>query len=108
LSNVYSTRFILDKSGSLSTYTVPAGYRAVVKCITGLNTSSSAVAELQVVANPGSVVVVFENLPAYGRVIGTNGFVWFGMIVLNPGDSLRNASDATVDVSASGFLLLLP
>jgi hypothetical protein len=106
MTAIYSTRFLLDKSGTLSTYIVPAGATAVLKCVTGLNTSSTAIAELQVVANPGSVVVVFENLPQYGRVIGTNGFVWVGTLVLHAGDSLRNASDASVDVSASGFLFL--
>ncbi len=103
---VYSQRFIeaLNLVGAMD-YTVPAGFRAVFKCI-------------DVVDKTGVLGTVFQAGGAIGQtwalwttqgLAGPGSFQWTGSQVFFPGDVVSmNVSGDPCDVTASGFLLTLP
>lgn len=101
-SPVYSTRFALGNltaaAGLTTLYTVPAGKRAVVKCLTAYPG----------VAGTSSVVWVFAGLALLHVDVGppATDLKTELTIVLNSGETLAAVvTVGQVALSASGFLL---
>jgi hypothetical protein len=99
---VYSTRFVLwAQLGLSAAYVVPAGQRAVVKCVTAENIG--AVAALVSVRVAGSYVAAL-SLPGPGGA--TLGGI---MIVAYAGETIQsNHNQADVSSIVSGFLFDSP
>jgi hypothetical protein len=96
---VYSTRFLhQQRVAGTSSYTVPTGFRAVVKDINVANVSAAS-AEAQVLA--AGVILAANVIPAEPGVLR-----WQGMAVVYHGETIQ-----VVDVSGllavyvSGYLL---
>ena len=94
---VYSRRFALGTGPADVIYTVPAGYRAIIKCMTAYNAGSG---------NAG-VGVWIGSVPVWSTSIGgTSGTVITNlMIVVNAGEVLKIGPSANVNCQVSGFLL---
>jgi hypothetical protein len=103
---VYSTRFIASNTiGGTTNYTVPAGYRAVVRSITAVNNGSHETYAFVTIAGIGVALWLDDT-------IASQGFsYWNGRHVINTGEELSTSNGATdggVAVMVSGYLLELP
>lgn len=103
MSQVYSTQFMagLTPAGGVLTYTVPAGYAAVLRSIDlGIN---GAVGAAPGVAVSGISAFWFPSLNV------ANPFAqWRGRQVLKAGQTLGIGAATSFFVLASGYLLSLP
>lgn len=103
---VYSTQFLADYPwGSDVSFTVPAGYIAIVRSIDLFQGGGSGGHELQVYLGYSSAVVF--NVPS--SAAGAS-YHWEGRQVLEQGDELiaTNPSAGPASVLASGYLLTTP
>jgi hypothetical protein len=105
MSRVYSTRFMAGvPSGTPLLYTVPAGYKAVVRNI-DIWQPITAVTNLVEVAVFGLAIFYV----AYASATVQTADHWDGRQVLNAGDTLYASSNyALANLMASGYLLSLP
>jgi hypothetical protein len=97
---VYSTRFIFGITRPSLQYTVPAGHKAVVKCITAYNALGTAAnAALDI----GGTWIWVASVPGLTSVLQSNL-----TIVVNAGETMNLAGPQDkMYVHASGFLLAL-
>jgi hypothetical protein len=101
-SPVYSTQFVNSHADGGNSYTVPAGYRAVIRSVAGFNASGFVGEVLQLTLN--SSLATF-----YKAVIPQQVAVNVDMhVVVNEGDTIVVAAGLAVDVVVSGYLLSLP
>ena len=102
MSLPYSHRFLAAQypAGSMTVYTVPAGYRAVVRDIT-VSVTGSGLSTFQLWV-PGSPILQLVSLAA-------NAFNhWDGHQVLEAGETLQLiTSGGPVLISVSGYLLTM-
>lgn len=102
MAQVYSERFIAEHAGSEELYTVPAGYRAVIRCITSFN-GSALINEIS------AVILVVADVTLYQVNLGPNEWETHDLrIVVNPGEAFTNAGGDDIDITVSGYLLTLP
>jgi hypothetical protein len=92
----YSVQFMAVQGGGF-VYTVPAGKRAIVKCVTAFNGGS---ASLGCGLSVGGFPVLSFPVPAQSGA-ERSGL----MIVLSSGEQLINVSNAAVYSQVSGYLL---
>lgn len=100
---VYSTRLIEAHATSAETYTVPAGYRLVVRdadCFYPGGLGQSA----QLEGPAGQIFAYFPFAAAVNGVLSS----WRGRQVFEPGETITFASTAAMDITVSGYLLTLP
>jgi hypothetical protein len=105
-SAVYSTRFFVQEAlvGNLG-YTVPDGYRAVLRDVDGFIDAYSGLTALAIDGVGGATIAYWSVASGTFQTIQ-----WRGRQVFNPGDIigfLQTGADP-VSVSASGYLLTLP
>ena len=97
---VFSTRFIATTNiQPAPSYVVPAGYRAVVRCMTF---GPAPGANVTFFAKINGVVVFYS-----GSLLGTSVDTaeWQGRVVLNAGESLVLSSSLPLNGYAGGYLL---
>lgn len=105
MSTIYSTAFFKGNvvSGSPQTYTVPAGYVAVLIDVDVdgyINTASGLY-----VGSGANLWMVISGI----AVSAHQHIQWQGRIVLNAGESIKAAvASGNCYVAASGYLLSLP
>ena len=106
---VYSTEFcgVTLTAPATVYYIVPAGFVAVVKCMTlGWQTTAAGPAVTQVFAVASNSRLWIVNHP----VAEFNSAVWTGYLVLPAGERIRAGTSAVGSAyfTASGYLLTLP
>lgn len=105
-SPVYSTQFIARAGLNVNVgYTVPAGYRAVLRDVDVACATGSGDTRIFFLENPqgGLVWVAIANPESYVS------FQWRGRQVYNPGEIITfNPAEGAWDVMGSGYLLTLP
>lgn len=103
MAAVYSTKLFEGRDVSSWSYTVPAGFRLVVRDIDvffGGGVEGGA-------ANfVGTLGQTFAYFPFTG--LESSGQHWQGRAVFDPGDEIGLVSGVGVDVTVSGYLLTLP
>jgi hypothetical protein len=110
MSRVYSTRFIAGTSFDYEevSYTVPAGYVAVVRCLTALSNDEGVGQTAQWCFDLGSGTLVYF---AYQILTGANASEVLDLrLVLHAGETLIGQAQLTpvTVLTASGYLLGLP
>lgn len=101
MARVYSTRLILAAGAGPFTYTVPAGHRAVVKCMSVSNSSAGAVS---LTAYSAAVYLWIASIPG-----NTSAMAPPTMIVLNAGEFLQVAPQGLgLSVHVSGYVFEAP
>lgn len=102
--NVYSTRF-LEEAGftGSAAFAVPAGYVAVVRDIDVVAFAGTGVT-IEAGLGGGAVFWSLTLNPTLTPFWGS----WRGRQILNAGEQLVVATDASADFMASGYLLSLP
>lgn len=101
---VYSTRF-LEEVGldGLASYTVPAGFTAVLRDLDAYNASGIAVGRIFLLGHLGQTIwfaVSAEEQDTYQS--------WRGRQVLLEGEKFTVNTEVHWDVTVSGYLLTLP
>lgn len=97
MAGVYSTRFMMGVTAPALLYSPPAGKRAVVKCITAVNTITAA---------QGASLDIGGVFLWYGSIPGASTLVVTGLqVVIYPGEVLKLAGAANIHAQASGYLL---
>lgn len=100
---VYSTRFIAEQGlVGVAAYTVPAGYRAVVKQLSLYNGGGVSVTTAIWHGSVGQALALFAS-----NLTASDAF-FVGMQVFNPGETFDITTNGAWDVTASGYLLSLP
>lgn len=105
---VYSTQFLSNSviGNHTESYTVPAGYRAVLRDISGVAIGGSAVTLIYSIAAADATVLLAQVPPQVNTPIH-----WEGRVVLNAGNqisvSVAGAGTAS-QWTISGYLLALP
>lgn len=99
----YSTRFVLAfhscTGGFDALYTVPLGYRAVVRDV-----------ELEATSTGGNMAMAIDSMAQFHSVPATTALKaeqWTGRVVLNEGERLQIIGTAALGVAVivSGYLL---
>lgn len=103
---VYSVRFISDYAATVSgSYTVPAGYRAIVRDVDAYNAPGGADTDY---------VFVYVNEVGgafmYQHFAGVPWVGWRGRQVVNEGETITvgGNSESLQSIMVSGYLLTLP
>ena len=99
---VYSYRFCQGHAGASSSYTVPVGFRAVVRDITAFNASAVAPENAQVVI-VGLAITIWQALVAPSSFSGISF-----RVVIDEGETISTDPGTDVDMTVSGYLLSLP
>jgi hypothetical protein len=100
---VFSTRFFgLQEVAGSYTYTVPAGYRAVLRCVDLVQQGTSSNAFGLAVIGLGFIWYI--DSATYSASVH---FQWQGRQVLNPGEQLQADLPGLCTIFASGYLLSL-
>jgi hypothetical protein len=102
VANVFSARFFAFHAGAGATYTVPAGYRLVLKSVTGFNANALVPQAIQVTHQPSNATLIQRSLGPQSDVQVALSFV------ADAGEQLVGVGGADVDGTASGYLLTLP
>jgi hypothetical protein len=108
VSTVYSTRFISGLRGTAGSYTVPAGYRAVVRSVTAINLYSSTSEPAQLRSSVGGLIIVGAYLSTFVSSPPWNAITWDLHYVANAGEGIYTQNGPDVDMTVSGYLLTLP
>lgn len=106
MATLYSTQFAAVQGlvASSHTYTVPAGFIAIVRDIDAF-ADTSGTSTFLVARGPASNVFFYAEF----LLATTSSKEWRGRQVLNTGETLvLQAGPAAVDVMASGYLLSMP
>lgn len=103
------TQLLVDEShsGDLSTtYTVPEGFRAVIRDIAAFTANASAPGGVVIQSTTTNAYLFYESTPA-----AVNTYVhWEGRQVVEPGDGLEITvyADTGGSIRITGYLLTLP
>lgn len=101
---VFSTRFLEGRASTGATFTVPAGFRAVVRDVTFFNQQTLTVTSMFVLGATGAVVVFFVDNNPTADVYHQ----WEGRVVYEAGDIIVASAGHIVDFNVAGYLLTLP
>lgn len=102
MSSVYSTLLVTAHAGAEPSWTVPSGFRAVLRYVTAFNANAISTGSAQIIHTPSSCTVYQRSLDVQE---------WQGdemRLVLNEGDELELRTGSDVDMTLSGYLLELP
>lgn len=110
MARVYSTRFLFAAlaDDENTSYVVPDGFVAVLRCVTTAQTSAGAGGVVEVdLFEAGGVGVSLLYLATTGA---SSSVLQELRVVMNAGDTLlaQNDNEPTQTVTASGYLLSLP
>ena len=102
MAAVYSTRFITTHAGGAGSYTVPAGFKAVIRQIQGFNGSAVAPETAQLVSDV-SGGTLFQTLipPSEASYLECR-------FVFESGESFHTNNGSDIDCYVGGYLLALP
>lgn len=105
---VYSTQFLSNTvfGNHTESYTVPAGYRAVIRDISGVGVAGDTETLIYQIAAADAGIIQRQLPPLLTRQIH-----WEGRVVLNPGDEISVNVTGAASVSqwtVSGYLLQAP
>ena len=105
MARVYSTRFISEAGvTAFADYTVPAGFRAVLRDVWVYAGSQITTVDFQLFSGTGAVMWSIGNPP-----LNPAFWFWQGRQVYEEGEAIGFQVHAgNVDYSASGYLLDLP
>lgn len=108
MSKVYSTLFIAVHAGAAGSYRVPEGYRAVVRWVTAFNGSTFA-PETAALVKHAEAATIYQRLlePTPDRNQGFYDSTEL-RVVLNETDEIVTNNGSDIDMTVSGYLLLLP
>lgn len=109
-SPVFSQRFFQARnlSGG-SNYTVPDGFRAVVRDIDVFDGSVTGDNVFQAISDALGQTFAFWRSPLTGGSLNAGSwFGWRGRQVFFPDDTITFFADSGLDVTVSGYLLTLP
>lgn len=106
MAALYSYSFIRAHGGAGGSYEVPAGYRAVIRCITAFCGSTLTPEAAQVTLGHSSCTIALLNFYAGLDSEGNNSQVWNGRCVVEALDTIIVSSGPDVDVTVSGYLLV--
>lgn len=99
MAQPYSHRFLYSGGGAAAVYVIPAGYRAVVKCVTAWNGAATA-GQVALQLNGTSV---FASNPPAATPVTAAGL----MIVFNAGEEMKLIGTPSCNSQASGYLLAI-
>lgn len=108
MANVYSTQFIASHAGAAATFVCPAGYRAVLRCVTVFNSNVANSGTGHLIHSPSDCTVFQWVVAPPAAIEGAECVIQLLHFVFNEGESIYTADDGSVDLTASGFLLTLP
>lgn len=108
MAAVYSTAFIKSHGGAGGSYTVPDGFIAIVRCVTGFNASVGLPEDAQVFLGHSSVTIWQYTLTPYDP--SSPGFYATDelRVVVEATDTINVSSGLDVDMTVSGYLLSTP
>jgi hypothetical protein len=108
MSDVYSVRFIASHAGAPATFTCPAGFRCVIKCVTLFNANSVLDETGHLIHSPSDCTILQRELgpTATGPIQQTQ--VDLFTFVFTEGESILTENDGDIDMTVSGFQLSLP
>lgn len=102
-SPVYSERFMAVQGlVGYETYTVPSGYRAVIRDLNAYNGGGATTTHLVLHGSAGQALLLFTSALAAGD------YFWVGRQVYYAGEDISVQTDGAWDVTLSGYLLTLP
>jgi hypothetical protein len=107
-SQVYSARFIVAHAGATTTFMCPAGYRAVITCVTAFDSSAVASNSYNLVHVESNATIVWGLISQSIGAPGTKSEAIQLRFVFYEGESIKFFGDGTIDFSCSGYLLRLP
>lgn len=105
---VYSTSFLRSHGGAGGIYTVPAGYLAVIRCITAVNTGPDLPEHGQVFLGHSSCTIWSAVLSPFLPSSPGNSATINLRVVVESTDTIQVNNGPDVDVTVSGYLLSLP
>lgn len=105
---VYSTRFIAANASTGASYTVPAGYAAVVRCVTVSPTAQSTSERAYLLLQPAGVLIVNAYINVGLVSAGWSPTILNLRLVANAGETLLAGGGADLYMTVSGYLLTLP
>jgi len=104
MATIYSTRFAIGAvtAAVANVYTVPAGFVAVVRCLSLVVNVTGATANVRTTAGAGQIFAFTSTVP--GQWAG-----WDGRQVVNAGETITvtASTGSTCDYFISGYLLSL-
>jgi len=106
MAQVYSTRFIQSRAGATQLYTVGAGFKAVIRCVT-VNNTGPVTQSWQLFFNGGGGIVSGQ-MGSYEIIAGQCIVIGDLRVVLNPEEVVEWSADSDVDATVSGYLLTPP
>jgi hypothetical protein len=105
----YSVNFFTGPcaADSITWYTVPANYVAVIREIDYYNASAGTINNIHnVVTNPGPTAAIFGWVAS---MLTLTGYQWRGRVVVPAGGILQlSGTDPSFYMTASGYLLSAP
>lgn len=108
MANVYSTQFIASHAGAPATFQCPVGFRAVLRCVTGFNSSLVDSGTLHLIHLPSDCTILQWVIAPPAAITGAESIIELMHFVFNEGEEIETSNDSTVDCTVSGFLLSLP
>lgn len=102
MRSVYSTLFVTSHAGADPSWTVPAGYTAVLRYVTAFNANAVSHGSAQIVHNASSCTILQLSLDVQSWSDAHMRFV------CNEGDTLQLHSGSDVDMTLSGYLFRKP
>lgn len=108
MGKVYSTSFIQAHAGTIAYYTVPSGYKAVIRCITFFNASALSPESCSVFLylSNATIWAAFVNPISLGEPGNRESSAL--RVVVEEGDEIRYTLDTDCDLTVNGYLLELP
>lgn len=106
MAPVYSHRFFAAGPNAAATYTVPAGYVAVVRGLTIHNDDTSSLQHCFLTLQPGAIKVVYAIEPVQQFASANISRAIDLRLVVNAGEQLVLETSANVFATVSGFLLV--
>lgn len=103
VSRVYSTRIWEGRNVNVLSYTVPSGYRLVLRDIDTFFGGGIGGGAANYVGTLGQTFAYASFTGLISELVS-----WRGRQVFEPGETIRMVSGPGVDVTASGYLLELP
>lgn len=105
MASVYSTSFIRSHGGAGGSYTVPDGYLAVIRCVTGFSAADFSPEIGQVVLGHSSCTVWYNEF----NPVSSGPYAFYRTddlrVVVEAGDTINVTNGTDVDVTVSGYLL---
>lgn len=102
MSRLYTARVLEAHAGSSPVYEVPAGFRLVVRCVTGFNANALA-------PQPVQLILVEASITFYQRSLGAQSLdVTEFRVAIEEGEHVQAETGPDCDLTVTGYLLALP